>query len=175
MAGMPRLELYLSANSECLAITSKYLYIVPIPSELDATMREIAITTDVFAAIWAARLKGENSESEILERILGVVGPNKKLGEASNPRIRWVDDIITALNELGGSGYYSDIYKKVREIRLANARSAPRSFAEVVRKEIEIHSSESEAFQHREDLFTAPKGLGAGFWALKNLPPSPET
>ena len=32
--------------------------------------RTIEITTDVFAAIWAARLEGEDTESQILERLL---------------------------------------------------------------------------------------------------------
>jgi hypothetical protein len=35
-------------------------------------MRTIQVSTDVFAAIWAARSKGEGSEDEILRNILGV-------------------------------------------------------------------------------------------------------
>jgi hypothetical protein len=35
-------------------------------------MRNIAISTDVYAAIWAARESGENDENEILSRLLKV-------------------------------------------------------------------------------------------------------
>ncbi|HCL67429.1 MAG TPA: hypothetical protein DIC56_21850 [Rhizobium sp.] len=35
-------------------------------------MRQIEVSTDVFAAIWAARKDGENSEDDVLRRILGL-------------------------------------------------------------------------------------------------------
>jgi hypothetical protein len=35
-------------------------------------MRTINVTTDIYAAIWAARRPGEDSEAEILARLLGV-------------------------------------------------------------------------------------------------------
>ncbi|MEQ1951355.1 hypothetical protein [Mesorhizobium sp. CN2-181] len=38
-------------------------------------MRAIDVTTDVYAAIWAARKAGENTESEILARVLQVPAP----------------------------------------------------------------------------------------------------
>ncbi len=37
--------------------------------------RPITLSTDVFAAIWAARLPGEESEEEILRRLLKVAAP----------------------------------------------------------------------------------------------------
>lgn len=40
-------------------------------------MRSIEITTDVYAAIWAARQAGEESENAILGRILNVQAPAK--------------------------------------------------------------------------------------------------
>lgn len=33
-------------------------------------MKKISISTDVFAAIWSNRIEGEETENEILERVL---------------------------------------------------------------------------------------------------------
>jgi len=38
-------------------------------------MRTINITTDVYAAIWAARQPGEDTETDVLTRLLGVGNP----------------------------------------------------------------------------------------------------
>jgi hypothetical protein len=38
-------------------------------------MRNISVSTDVYAAIWAARQPSENDEDEILRRILEVTSP----------------------------------------------------------------------------------------------------
>jgi len=54
--------------------------------------RTIEISTDVFAAIWAARQKDENTEDEILQRLLslnqnptpGELGPTAQLTNAIN-------------------------------------------------------------------------------------------
>ncbi len=133
-------------------------------------MRTIEVSTAAFAAIWANRRDGEESENTILERMLGVA--NKPLREAQTKerygkKVRWVDDVETAIRELGGKAGYADIYDKVRQIRAAAGRSIPKSFEEVIRKEIETHSSDSEAFAFREDLFYAPEGLGTGVWAIR--------
>lgn len=40
-------------------------------------MRTIQISTDVFAALWAARIAGENSEEDILRRMLKVRIPKE--------------------------------------------------------------------------------------------------
>lgn len=38
----------------------------------DQDMRQIEVSVEVFAAIWAARNDGENSENDVLRRILGL-------------------------------------------------------------------------------------------------------
>ena len=40
-------------------------------------MRSIQVSTDVFAAIWAARMEGEDTEEAILRRLLGVKAVSK--------------------------------------------------------------------------------------------------
>lgn len=127
-------------------------------------MRSIDVSTAVYAAIWANRATGEESEDEILKRIFGLTTHNL---QPSGKKTRWVDDIVRALSELGSEAHYSDIYPAVRSLRTAEGRSVPLRLEEVIRKEIETHSSDSDAFQHREDLFKAPRGKGAGYWALR--------
>lgn len=46
-------------------------------------MRQISISTEVFAAIWAERKPGEESEDEILRRLLRPVEPAEIAGETS--------------------------------------------------------------------------------------------
>ncbi len=130
-------------------------------------MKSIEISTKVFAAIWSARIEGEETEDQILSRIFGIQ-KNSRHDKAAplrkvSGKTRWVDDVVQALDHLGGEAAYNDIYKEVRNIRIAAGRSAPKSFQEVVRKEIETHSTDSEAFAGREDYFFAPKGIGGLF------------
>jgi len=132
-------------------------------------MRSIQVSTEVFAAIWSNRQEGEEDESTILSRILAV-GVERPTPNRGKSKIRWVDDVVAGLEQLGGEAEYGRIYEQVRQVRLRGGRSIPRSFEEVIRKEIETHSSDSDAYAHREDLFCAPQGKGAGVWALRNRP-----
>ena len=82
---------------------------------------------------------------------------------------RWCDDVREALKMLGGEAPLAKIYQKVREIRRLADRSIPVSLEEVVRKELETRSSDSEAYiQSRgEDWFRISAGKGSGIWALR--------
>ena len=145
-------------------------------------MREIKVDMDVFAAIWKQRVAGENSENEILRRLLlnepysdQQGSPVKK--EVKNSRIhdenalqyqtmgkiRWVDDIKAALIELGGEATLQEIYKKVKDIRLRSGRSWTAAAEATIRRTIEDHSSDSENFRG-DDIF---KKIGRGKWALR--------
>ena len=93
----------------------------------------------------------------------------KMYSTVSNGKVRWCDDVYTALRELGGKAHLNKIYKKVMDIRIAAGRSTPSSLKEVVRKELEVRSSDSEAYdaQRGEDWFELPEGKGSGVWALR--------
>lgn len=216
-------------------------------------MRSISVSTSVFAAIWAQRQGGEESEDAILSRILlgpvvldpgsssrlegvevsrtrrGVLyqgkfsggtwilkgsnkqfrslnqmskaigagsenawmnwfyvagdGVRKPVGELrenvpTRPRLKrksgvktgsvtWIDDVAEALKRLGGSARLEVIYREVTARRAEGGRSRPPSLEAVVRKTLEENSSESDAFKGVRDLFSMPKGKGAGFWSLK--------
>lgn len=133
-------------------------------------MRTIEISTGVFAAIWAARRDGEETENDILSRILGMSQARVRAterAEQAGQKTRWIDDILVAFDTLGGQTSYADLYKAVREIRAAAGRSLPPSTDAIIRREVENHASQSDAFTNKDDLFEAPLGLGAGVWALR--------
>lgn len=80
----------------------------------------------------------------------------------------WREDTHQALVDLGGRAPLSKIYQTVRENRAKGGRTTPRNLEAVVRKELEINSSDSEVFHGGQDLFRMPEGKGAGIWALKD-------
>ena len=143
------------------------------------SFKKIEVSTEVFAAIWSARTNGENTEDTVLRRVLGlpqlpVLSVENKRGPQSadlrpvspKVRIRWVDDVESALINLGGRAHLDKIYAEVRRIRSTSGRSIPISFEEVIRKELEVHSSDSHAYGWREDIF-AIEEKGSGVWRLR--------
>lgn len=76
----------------------------------------------------------------------------------------WLEDIETALANLGGVGRLSQIYDEVRRIREG---PHPRAFRGTIRGTIETHSSDSAKFRGR-DIFFSVHGLGAGVWGLRS-------
>jgi hypothetical protein len=144
-------------------------------------MRSIDVSTDVFSLIWAARMPGEESEDQILLRVLSggaVHDANGKPAKWSSPpiqdtkeadmhgKIRWVDDVVMALKSLGGQARLHRIYYQVEKQRRSAGRSVPRSLDATIRRTLEDFSSDSANFRG-EDLFEMPEGPGAGLWALR--------
>lgn len=80
---------------------------------------------------------------------------------------RWIDDVVEALNELGGTADLNRIYEAVTQTRKRKGRSLPPSIDAVIRRTLENYSSDSDAFLEKEDFFCMPHGKGAGVWALR--------
>ncbi|MDY3520502.1 HNH endonuclease [Riemerella anatipestifer] len=78
----------------------------------------------------------------------------------------WKDDIIKAFKRIGGEGHYSDIYDAVEAIRPKDKMTE--SWKAIVRGTIERFSSDSEAYNGKEDLFYSVDGLGKGIWGLNS-------
>ncbi|MBO9670663.1 MAG: hypothetical protein J7485_09120 [Sphingobium sp.] len=137
------------------------------------SVRTIEVTTDVFAAIWSRRAADEQTESEILARLLGLVqiqvAASRKEGEKLSNKTLWRDDVRRALEVLGGHGHLSEIYRKVREIRLISGRSLPPSTDAIIRRELEYNSSDSESFTGHHDWFRSSRGIGEGDWSLRKV------
>lgn len=82
----------------------------------------------------------------------------------------WTEDIVRALEELGGSATYERIYETVRGLR---ATPLPPTWQEVIRRQIQNHSSDSAGYKGGDDLFFAVQGIGRGQWGLRAAVPAP--
>lgn len=75
----------------------------------------------------------------------------------------WEDDIVAALNNLGGSASYKSLYAEIERIR----PELPPTWKEVVRRYIQNLSSDSDGFKNGKDLFFSVEGKGSGTWGLR--------
>jgi hypothetical protein len=73
----------------------------------------------------------------------------------------WVEDIVQALENLGGRAPLSQIYAEVKRIR---KEPLPRTYTASIRERIESHSSDSKSFKGK-DIF---KKVDRGVWALRD-------
>ncbi len=85
----------------------------------------------------------------------------------SQPR-PWIDEIIDVLKELGGDGYYEDIYDRIYDRKRMNFIG---KWEASVRDAIERNSSDSEKHTGKRDVFYSVDGIGKGHWGLRNFEP----
>jgi len=75
----------------------------------------------------------------------------------------WLSDVRQALQNLGGEAHLSDLYPEVKGIR----PNVPSSHEAQVRRTLEIHSSDSEAFDGNDVFYSAR--VGSGIWGLRAM------
>lgn len=133
-------------------------------------MRSIDVSTDIFATIWRLRLPTEQTENEILKRVLSDFELRQLREEDEDMRtddslrkIRWVDDVVTAMKRLGGAADLHEIYRTTQAIRSNAGRTLPRTIEATIRRTLEDHSSDSANFKGT-NLFRL---IGRGRWALR--------
>ncbi len=80
----------------------------------------------------------------------------------------WRDDVVEALQRIGGRGSLAEIYESVKLVRAANR---PPTWQAIVRRELEYNSSDSKSHQKRHDLFRSVNGIGGGVWSLRDIVP----
>lgn len=137
------------------------------------SMRSIDVSTDVFARIWAERKSGEDTENTILLRILMISyrdeqpAPTMHIQVNDMAKVTWRDDVVTALQSLGGKARLGRIYETVTSIRREAGRTVPPSIDATVRRTLEDHCSDSDNFRGVLDLFRMPEGRGAGVWSIR--------
>ncbi|TBV25540.1 restriction endonuclease [Meridianimaribacter sp. CL38] len=78
----------------------------------------------------------------------------------------WKEDIIEAFKLIGGEGHYTDIYESVESVRPKEKMT--KTWKATVRGTVERFSSDSEAFNGKEDIFYSVEGLGKGIWGLND-------
>lgn len=79
-------------------------------------------------------------------------------------RETWRDIIIKAFQNLGGKANYDELYLEIERLRNKKNLSLSAQWKASVRKEIEIHSSDSANFR-TDDVFCK---IGLGYWGLRN-------
>lgn len=82
----------------------------------------------------------------------------------------WLVEIIESMKEIGGYGNYKNIYEKIEE-RGNKDISNRKSWKAAVRAAIETHSSDSDVFNGKDDIFYSVCGKGRGIWGLRNFEP----
>lgn len=78
--------------------------------------------------------------------------------------MKQLDVIVQTLKDLGGKASYSELYRRyeiITGVLLTPGKKAG------IRKNIEIHSSDSEIYARKEDLFYSVEGKGKGVWGLR--------
>ena len=84
---------------------------------------------------------------------------------------KWLDEIIEAIEELGGHAFYKDIYDKIIE-RDNMDLVQNKSWTASVRGPIERYSSDSDVYNGKMDIFYSVEGKGKGHWGLRNFTPT---
>lgn len=79
----------------------------------------------------------------------------------------WLDEVVEALKELGGTAHLKDIYAQVLKRGKMQQNIATSDWKATIRQTIEDHSSDSKSFRTGKDLFYSVKGLRKGFWGLR--------
>jgi len=108
---------------------------------------------------------------------VGSVQFGNRAGEASWGALlpsTWLDDIVQAMENLGGVARLADIYEELRQLRPDLAYTGPelRTWQATVRRTIENHSSDSQNFagsRARNDVFYSVEGIGRGIWGLREV------
>ncbi len=84
----------------------------------------------------------------------------------------WKEEIINALEHLGGEAHLSEIYEY---ISAHTDRKLSTKWKATVRGTLESASSDSARFEGDKDLFYSAEGLGSGVWGLRSFEPTTET
>jgi 5-methylcytosine-specific restriction enzyme A len=83
----------------------------------------------------------------------------------------WLEEVVDALNELGGEGTLSEIADKIVERNVMDFDSNP-SFKDRIRGTIYNHSSDGTYYKGevggKKDIFYSVDGIGNGRWGLRN-------
>ena len=78
----------------------------------------------------------------------------------------WLDEVMDVIQSLGGKAHYDDIYQKVYERQIMKFDDNP-NWRAAVRQNIEMNSSDSDAYQGKKDIFYSVEGKGKGIWGIR--------
>jgi len=76
----------------------------------------------------------------------------------------WKDEVINAFKRIGKTAHLSELYKN---IELNTSRKLSDSYKAIIRATLERNSSDSEAFNGKDDLFYIVNIKGQGYWGIR--------
>ena len=80
----------------------------------------------------------------------------------------WLDEVIDALKDLGGHAAYRDIYDKILERNIMDF-NVNKHWKQAIQRTLEQHSSDSDVYNGKEDIFYSVYGKGNGHWGLREF------
>ena len=78
----------------------------------------------------------------------------------------WLEDLVNALEKLGGVASLQDIYREIEQIRVGRLSEY---WQANVRAIIEDFSSDSLRYKGKKDVFFSAEGIGGGVWGLRSM------
>lgn len=145
-------------------------------------IRAVEVHVDTFAELWKQRRPEENSEDQIIRRLLDMKAKDSApdvAAEVENlenlsvdrsdlpPSKQWKLLLVWTLQKLGGQAALADIYRVSREGRRALGYRVTPNHDASARECLESHCEESDKYRQRDNLFRMAEGKGAGVWALR--------
>lgn len=151
----------ISEAVDCLSMYRSTAY--PIGSEMAAWIYDNWTLKQVY------ELPSESREIlfEIIEDYQNDDNGRESTAESTITDKKWVEWIVEAFENLGGTAYLESIYKEIERLRPDGL--TPQWHA-TVRNVIESHSSDSYNYSSsRKDYFYSVSGIGGGHWGLRRL------
>ncbi len=81
--------------------------------------------------------------------------------------MKWTDDLIKALEMLGGSAHLDDIEEYIKRHSNRNFDNN-HNIASTIRAELQSACSDAKQFRGKQDIFYSVKGFGTGIWGLRS-------
>ncbi|MBL52099.1 MAG: hypothetical protein CMG57_09105 [Candidatus Marinimicrobia bacterium] len=81
---------------------------------------------------------------------------------------KWLDIVIKAMDNLPDNPNLAQIYLETKKIRKNKGLSIPPSTEAIIRRELETNSSDSDAWNGKNDIFTN-SDKGSGIWNLRKI------
>jgi len=131
--------------------------------------RSIEISTDVFAAIWAARKDGEESENDILKRILEAPSSNKipfkknakSLSKIVEPNVLKIDGYYDSRNDV----YFKNGFMAFRNYKGRVYRAAVMNGQWVRTDTLEFYTSLNKL---NESIASGTENIWNGNWKFED-------
>ena len=154
----------------------KRIRLEPLPDSFKASIRERieAYSSDstnfkgkdlfkrIDKGVWALREVTSNVSTNNNEIKHGFSGEKITMNREAEHMATWLEDIVQALQNLGGKATRAQIIEEVRQLRPG---LLPPSWKEIISQHLQTHSSDSEYYDGKKsDLF---KHLDNGIWALR--------